>query len=872
MRDETKASDSERARIRAWNATDAPFSSDKTICRLVSEAAALWPDRPALVDDSGIAFTHAALDTRSTVIARQLAALGQGEGKHVALLVGHTPEAIAAFLGTLKSGAAYVPIDPGWPRLRILDVLRPLAVECLIAGRAEASLATELLWSLDSARYLLCPESDDPLPPPERIERPAVRELWDHVAAAPALADSAGFNLRSGEGDFVYDEAAIALYRDHVLALVGPVSGRVLEIGCGTGLILRALAGKAECVGLDPSPVALAVLQDWSGENGRRIELIEGFADEVAHKVAGTFDVVILSSVAHFFPGPLHFAHVIAALGAMLTPNGRLILADLPPPEEAGGGHIGLRPDMVRDLATGSGRFADAAVSMRATAGLPGALARRYDMVLTAGTPRAPPRRAIRTGWHLDRDAGATPAAPRPESVAYVIFTSGSTGQPKGVMVQHRPVVNVIEFINRSYAVGSDDRLLMVTSFSFDLSVYDMFGMLAAGGSIRVVGDADLRDADRLIAMLADEPITLWDSAPAALLALIPIARLHFRPKRGRMLFLVGGDWVPLTMPGELRRFFPDARIVVVGGATEATVWSNYHEVDEIDPSWPSIPYGRPIQNARYHVLDESLNPCALGVEGDLYIGGACLSLGYFGAPELTAAKFRPNPFAETPGALMYATGDRAIWHETGLMEFRGRTDDQVKVRGFRIELGDVQSALSQCPGVVDSAVLAIGSGATRRLVAFALAPSRPEAAELVAELRERLPAPMVPSAITVLDSFPVGPTGKTDRAALCRMAEEGGRAGERRDDVAETTRALWSEILGQDGLADDRDFFAVGGHSLVATQLVAQLRETFGIDYQVRELFDRPTLGEIIGTVRARLAGAPPPLLRAAGTTRAAE
>jgi amino acid adenylation domain-containing protein len=242
--------------------------------------------------------------------------------------------------------------------------------------------------------------------------------------------------------------------------------------------------------------------------------------------------------------------------------------------------------------------------------------------------------------------AGPPPTATGPDDLAYIIFTSGSTGKPKGVMVRHRPALNLIEWVNRTFGIGPDDRVLFITALSFDLSVYDVFGILAAGGSIRLVDAEERRDPRRLVEILTTEPVTFWDSAPAALVQCVP-----FFPPPGtvdtalRLVFL-SGDWVPLNLPQKVRRSFLDAEVVALGGATEATVWSNFHRVDRIDPDWASIPYGRPIANARYHVLDRRLEPCPIGVPGDLYIGGACLSDGYAEAPRQTALQFVPDPCA----------------------------------------------------------------------------------------------------------------------------------------------------------------------------------------------------------------------------------
>lgn len=307
------------------------------------------------------------------------------------------------------------------------------------------------------------------------------------------------------------------------------------------------------------------------------------------------------------------------------------------------------------------------------------------------------------------------------DGLAYVIFTSGSTGEPKGVMVRHRPVINLIEWVNREFNITPADQLLFVTSFCFDLSVYDIFGLLAAGASIRIASEEEIRNPDQLLAILRNEPITFWDSAPAAIRQITPAleAPRATRGSRLRLVFL-SGDWIPVTLPAQLMAAFPGVEVVSLGGATEATVWSNFYAISEVPSEATSIPYGRPIQNARYYILDQELEPQPPGLPGDLWIAGECLADGYFGKPALTAEAFLPDPFADTAGARMYRTGDLARFFPDRNIEFLGRRDQQVKIRGFRIELSEIEAVLARHPAVESVALTAHGEDRTdRRLVAY---------------------------------------------------------------------------------------------------------------------------------------------------------
>jgi amino acid adenylation domain-containing protein len=456
----------------------------------------------------------------------------------------------------------------------------------------------------------------------------------------------------------------------------------------------------------------------------------------------------------------------------------------------------------------------------------------------------------------------------RPGDLAYVIFTSGSTGTPKGVMMQHAPVTNVVRWVNRTFEISAADQMLFITSFAFDLSVYDIFGILAAGASIRMASDSEVSDPQALLNVIISEPITFWDSAPAAMQQLFPLINDGIVSRTLRLIFL-SGDWVPLWMPEALWARFPSAEVVALGGATEAAVWSNYHRVTTVEPEWVSIPYGRPIANARYYVLDECLEPVPIGVEGDLYIGGSCLAAGYYRDEIMTHEKFTENPFEQRPGARLYHTGDRACWRPGGTMEFRGRQDTQVKVRGYRVELGEIEARLGQMRDVAAAAVL-LNPG--EELVAFLVAePGRSiDPSSTRASLADQLPSYMVPARVIVIPGLPATANGKLDRHALARQAKR--TRGSVNESPAEpeapstptesTVAQVWAKVLGGDLSIQRRDeFFDLGGHSLLVTRVIGQLRKRLGISIPVRLLMDHSTLADFAHELDRLAAAAGNPL-----------
>ncbi|WP_437729163.1 amino acid adenylation domain-containing protein [Sorangium sp. So ce861] len=301
--------------------------------------------------------------------------------------------------------------------------------------------------------------------------------------------------------------------------------------------------------------------------------------------------------------------------------------------------------------------------------------------------------------------------------LAYVIYTSGSTGTPKGVLIDHRGAANTVLDVNRRFGVGASDRALGVSSLSFDLSVYDIFGILAAGGALVLPDPEGTRDPARWLELVERHGVTLWNSVPALLELLLDEAAASGRALAGLRHVFLSGDWIPLRLPARLAALSPAAKLIAMGGATEASIWSNWFAVEGVPPEWTSIPYGYPLTNQRYRVLDSRLRDCPDHVTGDLHIGGIGLALGYEGDPERTAASFFHHP---GDGERLYRTGDIARYWADGTIEFLGRRDLQVKIAGNRIELGEIESALSQHPGVREAVVDAIGPArGERRLAAW---------------------------------------------------------------------------------------------------------------------------------------------------------
>lgn len=444
------------------------------------------------------------------------------------------------------------------------------------------------------------------------------------------------------------------------------------------------------------------------------------------------------------------------------------------------------------------------------------------------------------------------PPAPRaasadPVCLAYVIFTSGSTGEPKGVEITHGAAMNTIMDINRRFGVGPHDSVLAVSALDFDLSVYDIFGLLSAGGSLVLVNEDERRDALAWQALLRRYAPTLWNSAPA-LLDMLLTAGASYAPGRPLRLALVSGDWVDLDLPARTRGQHPGCRFVALGGATEASIWSNFFEVDHVDPAWRSVPYGYPLTNQRLRVVNAAGDDCPDWVAGELWIGGSGVALGYRGAPELTATQY----VRDADGVRWYRTGDQARYWPDGMVEFLGRKDGQVKIRGHRIELGEIEAVLRAYPGLRSAHALVAGLGTAGRLAA-AVVPETddaPDLGRLRAHLRKHLPAHMVPEPIQVVRQLPLNTNGKVDRAALAAALAGDDRPVEPAEAPGTEWECaiadIWSELLDTAAISRNRSFFELGGDSLTATRFIERLRQRHGLSLPLRTLFLQPILRDV--------------------------
>jgi amino acid adenylation domain-containing protein len=441
-------------------------------------------------------------------------------------------------------------------------------------------------------------------------------------------------------------------------------------------------------------------------------------------------------------------------------------------------------------------------------------------------------------------------------ALAYVIFTSGSTGQPKGVGIEHRAVANLLASFRRALRLGRDDRLVAVTTLSFDIAILELLLPLICGADLVIAAADEAREPDRLRSLIERTSATAMQATPQTWRMLESAGGVP----AGLRLRLCGGEKLPADLANQLMA--PGVTLWNLYGPTETTVWSAGGVVTS---AASAAEIGSPIDHTRLYILDERLMPVPAGVVGEVCVAGRGVARGYHGRPLLTARSFRPDPWSDEPEARMYRTGDLGRWREDGGLELIGRNDHQVKIRGFRIECGEIEAVLRAHRDIRQAVVVTASRAGEAALVAYVV-PRRGSAAaqagiDLLAELRPHLraalPDYMIPVLVIALPALPLTPNSKIDRAALpapqwSALASAAGRV-EPRNPVEATLARIWAELLATEvpvGVCDN--LFALGGHSLTATRFVARVADAYGVSLPVHHVFAGPTIAELAEVISA--------------------
>lgn len=442
------------------------------------------------------------------------------------------------------------------------------------------------------------------------------------------------------------------------------------------------------------------------------------------------------------------------------------------------------------------------------------------------------------------------------EELAYIIYTSGTTGEPKGVMISHKGAMNTISDINHRFGITEKDSIIGLSQLGFDLSVYDIFGVLSVGGTVIYPNVSEYKNPAHWYALMKKYSITLWNSVPAFFRIFLSFIKTEKKISLDAFrLSLLSGDWISTEIPEITRKLIPTVKLVSLGGATEASIWSIFYEMDEVDSSWKSVPYGKPLANQTFYIKANDMTDCPVYVSGDIYIGGDGLALGYAGDKELTDKKF-----IECSGKRMYHTGDRGRYLPDGNIEFLGRSDNQIKIRGYRIELGEIEECIKKCKDIEDSAATIYENGHERSIfVVFTSKQVSIDISDVMKQLTLMLPEYMIPSKIKQVEKIPLTLNGKVDKKAILQYRDVdqetvGKNNREPMNKVQKMVYEILSEALGTKELKNGDNLYHFGADSLIIAQAVGNIRievtNRYGVDIAfdllLREIINHPNISSI--------------------------
>jgi amino acid adenylation domain-containing protein len=830
-----------------------PSEGASSLEDLFRSVAASCPENLAL-SGGGRSLSFAELDALSLRIAGFIRSRNYGDSPVVGVLCRRGALYLAAAIGAMRAGAVYLPAEGGLPESRQAIMLKP--VRLIVTDRAclrEAEHFSYMLPAVDDVLCLDAPDYNDALETETGLSSIA---YWEQIAEA---GSDQGWRSDFDQQPFPAETlAAMAAAVVEKCGLAQRANKRVLDIGSGSGAVASALAGTASHY----TAVELA-----RNELDRVAGLVPGTPVERFHMAAQdiglldgrTFDAIVLNGVVENFPGYNHLRKVLNAAVQRLSGDGVIVVgavrdldrrddlrAALQAHAQTTGNHAGLlRLDSSTELFVPRRFFTKWAaespvpvdVSFSPSAAGEGE-GHRFDAVIRKGQPNAAPVRRRRFG-----ERQLPPPSPEalsvcvPEQVAYIVYTSGSTGRPKGVVVEHRHLLHIIRAL-KDYAEGCE-RVALVAPLPFDASIQQLAVSLFCGKSLFVLSDEERKQPSLFYESVRANRIDLCDMTPAFFSVLVDYLVEHKRPLPVKRLLLAG----EVLRPDTVRKFYgiPGNEGVVlfnVYGPTECTVDSSAFRIDHANHrSFPSYPIGRAMDGVVISIRDKTGQALPDSITGELWISGAGVSRGYLNGEN-------PESFITTGEGRFYRTGDYG--HTlNGLVFYRGREDQQVKIRGNRVEIGEVEKVVAGCPGVRQVVVVADTFRAEEGKSLAAYVVGTVDAASLRSYLERHLPPYCVPGYIVPMVELPLSVNRKVDKKSLPSPLGHADVATGRKPEgaVEETLAGFWKRLLGVDVADAEASFFSLGGHSILAIRLIAMIEKEMSLNISISDLFANPSI-----------------------------
>lgn len=863
---------------------------ESTLHELFMEKALNYKDAVAIVSKLG-KMTYGELDARSNQLARFLKEqYGIGSGAHVGIMYDHSPEMIISVLAVLKTGAAYVPLESKHPFQRIKMIVDVTKIQIVLSQEKYVNLLDKLQWSCVSLDSYICLDTyalEEYEGQEASVNHFMNEDMWNYVAEQSSnLIEGSGW-VSSYTGDH-FSNQEMDEYRNNVVNKLMPhlsSDSRVLEIGCGSGITLFGVAPfTGYYMGTDLSRTILERNRQYALEKG--LDHVE-FRHLQAHEInqlqqEQSYDLIIMNSVIHCFHGHHYLRKVIKMAISLLSDKGILFIGDVMDAElkdelieslqdfkkiNAGSGYktkidweseLFLTRDFFYDLQTEFPEIQAIEITKKSHT-IENELTRfRYDVELminkaemlnSNGRQRKKNRHDLRDLTSVSAERLNVQVSP--SEAAYILFTSGSTSKPKGVIVEHRSVVNYIYWGIEYYfeRVGQNPVFPVYSSLGFDLTVTSIFSPLLQGATITIYNG----EFEEIVQGICSNSLNNTIKLTPAHLAFMMHSGENIRNLRN---YIVGGETLNSSLVQKLfeddQAYDHELRLYNEYGPTEATVGCIVYEINKhnVGNLKANVPIGRPISHTSIYILDDQLRLAPFGAVGEIAISGKCLARGYFNNSVLTDEKFIKNPYGLDEDERMYLTGDLGRLLPNGCFEFLGRKDRQVKVNAYRIELDEIERQLTDHEDIHEVHVIEqLDHTNTKLLCAYYCSDELLAPNELQEFLAKTLPDYMIPSFFIRMEIIPLTINGKVDRTKL-PLPQELIELGE--DYVAPTTEVetklanIWAEVLNVERVGIKDDFFRFGGNSIKAIQVIPKAKAT-GLHLTVKDMFQYRTISELV-------------------------
>lgn len=864
--------------LKKFNQALCPFPKELTIPELFAEQVQKYPDKCAIkFYDRELSYRE--LDQQSSQLANYLIeSKGVAVGEQVAILMDRAPEQIIAMLAILKAGAAYLPIEITFPEERLKTILEDAKVGVVISEKRFIRTLNRLQWECKAFHSFVCLDSSDINSEDEMEQSELSRKgLWEYVGDIATDDITGGGWLSSYTGEPLSREE-MDEYGDNILKKLKPLLNkemRILEIGCASGISMFRLAPEVKYYyGCDLSGVIIEKNRERIENEGiSNIELACLPAHEVDKIEEGDFDLIIINSVIQCFNGHNYLRKVLKMAVDKLKPKGRLFLGDLMDQELKESmideytnfklqhkdkgyktkldwqAELFLSRDFLNDLLVEIPAIQSADYSGKIYT-IENELTKfRYDALLTIDKNQkksSKDKNRYQDDMTKVREYSNNPPERQfnSDTLAYTIYTSGTSGKPKGSLINHYNVGSLVKNIN--YAdITPDDKILQLSNYAFDGSVFDIFASLLNGATLVMSKKETLSALDQLSDLIIKENISVFLITTALFNTLVDY-NIETFDKVKRVIF--GGEEASVEHARKLLKRLGTGKVVNAYGPTEGTVYTTFHPIEELPQDLKSIPIGKPTSNTTVYIVDKDLKLLPPGIAGEILTGGEGISEGYLNQPELTAEKFVYLPFS--PGEKLYRTGDLGRFLDDGSVEFLGRIDNQVKIRGFRIELSEIEKNILKHENIKEAVVIAFEKNdLDRYLTAYYVADKKLDPAELREYMVEELPNFMVPAYFLQLDELPLTPNGKLNKRILPKPQSVAGKGYiAPRNEIEKCLVKIWAELLNQEEgiIGIDDNFFELGGHSLKATVMITKLHEQLNIRVPLAVVFQSQTIREL--------------------------